>query len=188
MIKMDKLVVGLGNPGAKYEMTRHNIGWLVLDKSKFARELVWKEKFKGLFAIRGSVCFLKPLVYMNLSGESVSLLASFYKLSLEKILVIYDDIDLPFGTMVLRPGGGTAGHNGLKSLVGKFGDNKFNRLRLGVGRPEYGAVADYVLQKFSTDEMNLLPKFLLQASDAVELYLEQGFEQAAAKYSRTSIL
>ena len=185
---MDKLVVGLGNPGIKYEMTRHNIGWLVLDEFQFARELVWKEKFKGRFAVHKNFCFLKPLVYMNLSGESVSLLANFYKIPLEDILVVYDDIDLPFGTMVLKQGGGTAGHNGLKSLVEKLGDNKFNRLRLGVGRPVHGMVSDYVLQKFSMDELSVLPKFLLQAASAVEVYLEKGFEQAAVEYSRKSIL
>ena len=185
---MDKLVVGLGNPGTKYEMTRHNIGWLVLGQSKFAQDLIWKEKFKGLFATRGSACFLKPLVYMNLSGESVSLLTNFYKLSLENILVVYDDIDLPFGSMALKPGGGTAGHNGLKSLVARLGDHRFNRLRMGVGRPLHGSASDYVLQKFSTDELNFLPKFLLQAADAIEVYLEKGFEQAAVQYSRTSIL
>ena len=188
MIEMNKLVVGLGNPGIKYETTRHNIGWLVLDRSELAQKLLWKEKFKGLFATHNNFCFLKPLVYMNLSGESVSLLINFYKLQLEDVLVVYDDIDLPFGTVVLKQGGGTAGHNGLKSLVEKLGDNKFNRLRLGVGRPVYGTVSDYVLQKFSKDELTVLPKFLLQGARAVDLYLEKGFEQAAAEYSRTSIL
>ena len=185
---MDKLVVGLGNPGAKYEMTRHNVGWLVLDQLGFYEELSWREKFKGLFAVRGNICFLKPLVYMNLSGKSVLLLVNFFKLKLEDILVIYDDIDLPFGTIVFKQGGGTAGHNGLRSLVAELGDNKFDRLRLGVGRPEHGSVSDYVLQIFSDEEQVFLPKFLLKAADAVEAYLEKGFQQAAAEYSRVSVL
>ena len=185
---MDNLIIGLGNPGMKYEMTRHNVGWLALDQLNFAEELVWKKKFKGLFAIRGSTCFLKPLVYMNLSGESASLLINFFKLKLENVLVVYDDLDLPFGTMVLKQGGGAAGHNGLKSLVVKLGDNKFNRLRLGIGRPEHGSISDYVLQNFSTKELDSLPRFLLQAANAINVYLEEGFQQAAAEYSKKSIL
>ena len=185
---MDKLVVGLGNPGIRYEMTRHNIGWLALDQLPFYDELSWREKFKGLFATRGDVAFLKPLVYMNLSGESVSLLANFFKIKVEDILVVYDEIDLPFGTMVLKQGGGTAGHNGLKSLVTKLGDKQFDRLRLGVGRPEYGSVSDYVLQSFSSDEEISLPKFLLQAAKAIEVYLEKGFQKAAVEYSKKSFL
>ena len=185
---MDKLIVGLGNPGIRYEMTRHNIGWLALDQLRFYEELVWREKFKGLFAIKKETCFLKPMVYMNLSGESVSLLTNFFKIKVEDILVVYDEIDLPFGTLVLKQGGGTAGHNGLKSLVSKLGDNNFVRLRLGVGRPERGSVADYVLQSFSAEEEVLLPKFLLQASETIETYLEKGFQEAAARYSRKSVL
>ena len=182
------MVVGLGNPGIRYEMTRHNIGWLALDQLRFYEELAWREKFKGLFATRGSVRFLKPMVYMNLSGESVSLLAGFFKIKVEDILVVYDEIDLPFGTLALKQGGGTAGHNGLKSLVSKLGDNNFNRLRLGVGRPVHGSVADYVLQSFSKEEDILLPKFLLQAAEAIETYVEKGFQQAAAEYSKKSVL
>ena len=188
MTYMDNLVVGLGNPGIKHETTRHNIGWLALDQINFAQELAWREKFKGFFAVRKSVCFLKPLVYMNLSGESVSLLVNFFKLKLENVLVVYDDIDIPFGTMVLKRGGGTAGHNGLKSLVSKLGDGKFDRLRLGIGRPQHGSVSDYVLQNFSVDELVFLPKFLCEAANAIDAYLEKGFQQAAAEYSRKSVL
>ena len=185
---MDKLVVGLGNPGIRYEMTRHNIGWLALDQLSYFDELVWREKFKGLFATHGNAGFLKPLVYMNLSGDSVVLMAHFFKIKVEDILVVYDDIDLPFGTMVLKPGGGVAGHNGLKSLVAKLGDNKFNRLRLGVGRPIHGSIADYVLQSFSVEEEVSLPKFLVQAAKAIDAYLEKGFQWAASEYSKKSVL
>ena len=185
---MNRLIVGLGNPGVRYEMTRHNIGWLALDQLHFYEDLRWREKFKGLFATRGNTCFLKPLVYMNLSGESVSLLTDFFKIEVEDILVVYDEIDLPFGTLIFKRGGGTAGHNGLKSLVAKLGDNKFNRLRLGIGRPLHGSVSDYVLQGFSANEETLLPKFLLQAAKAIETYLEKGFQQAAAEHSKKSVL
>ena len=185
---MEKAIIGLGNPGIKYESTRHNIGWMVFERLDCASDLVWREKFKGLFASKGAACFLKPLVYMNLSGESAALLVNFFKLKVEDVLVVYDDVDIPFGTLVLKQGGGTGGHNGLKSLVEKLGGNTFNRLRLGVGRPEHGSMADYVLQKFSSEEQAVLPDFLLQGAKAVGVYLEQGFQTAAAEYSKKSVI
>ena len=116
------------------------------------------------------------------------LLTSFFKIKTEDILVVYDDIDLPFGTLAFKQSGGTGGHNGLKSLVEKLGSNTFSRLRLGVGRPEHGRIADYVLQKFSSDEQTALPEFLSQGAKSIEVYLEDGFQAAAAGYSKKSVV
>ena len=189
---MDDLVVALGNPGRKYQATRHNIGQMALEKVSFYNELVWKEKFKGIYAKidrNGKRTYLlRPLTYMNLSGESVQPLVHFFKIEIENILVVYDEIDLPFGTMVFKQGGGLAGHNGLKSIARLLGESGFNRLRLGIGRPDHGSVADYVLSSFGEDESIVLPKFLELASNAIETYINDGFQEAAGRYSKQSIM
>ena len=125
---MDKLIVGLGNYGTKYESTRHNIGWDIFEYLSFKDRLIWKEKFKGVFAshsVNGvKYHFLKPQTYMNLSGESVAPLCSFFKVKIEDILVLHDELDLPFGTVAFKKGGGLAGHNGLKSTTRRAGEFK----------------------------------------------------------------
>lgn len=189
---MDSLVVGLGNPGREYENTRHNIGWLAIDKLPFARDLSWREKFKGLYAQRSlasgdKAVFLKPHTYMNLSGESARPCADFFKIPATQMLVVQDELDLPFGTLAFKKGGGLAGHNGLKSLAKHFGTQDFVRLRLGIGRPPHGDVSNWVLSGFAGDDGARIDDFLALASQAIELYIDKGFDAAARKFSRASI-
>ena len=125
---------------------------------------------------------------MNRSGESVGKAASYYKVSPEDILIIHDELDLPFGTMAFKRGGGTAGHNGLKSIAGFLGTGDFLRLRLGIGRPTVGEVADFVLSSFSTEEEGPLEKFLLESGRAVETFLKDGLESAMTAYNKKSII
>lgn len=154
------LIVGLGNPGRQYENTRHNVGFMAVDS--IARSLSFSSfsennKFKGEIAtgeaFGDKTILLKPITYMNLSGEAVGAVASYYKIPLEKIVVIHDDIDLKLGDVRIKRGGGHAGHNGLRSIDAHIGKDYF-RIRIGVGRPQDKEdVANYVLQHFSKDEM-----------------------------------
>jgi PTH1 family peptidyl-tRNA hydrolase len=154
------LIVGLGNPGKEYAATRHNVGWMVVDalaeKYGFSP---WVKKHKGLVATGKigdeAIVLLKPQTWMNVSGDSVQPAAKFYKIKPANILVIHDDIDLAFLDLRHKTGGGDAGHNGLKSITQALGP-EYRRLRIGVGRPAYGDVADYVLQKFSKAEAERL--------------------------------
>ncbi|RXJ00910.1 aminoacyl-tRNA hydrolase [Anaerobacillus alkaliphilus] len=176
-----KLIVGLGNPGAKYEDTRHNIGFRVIDElSKTFNIPLKQEKFKGVFGfetINGEKVFLlKPLTYMNLSGESVRPVMDFYKISIDDVVVIYDDLDIPPGKIRLRQKGGHGGHNGIKSLLAHLGTENFKRIRIGVGRPESGvAVANYVLGGFRADERQEVEEAVTQAVKACESWLSQDF-------------
>ena len=189
---MSYLIVGLGNPGNKYEDTRHNIGWKALDNLSFHSRLNYKEKFKGFFAKERfageEVVFLRPQTFMNLSGESVQACSKFFKIPVENILVVYDELDLPYGTMVFKKGGGLAGHNGLKSIASQMGNQNFLRLRLGIGRPQHGNVASYVLSKFSNDEQAVFERYMEMAAEGIESFIDGGFEKAARNYSKKSIL
>jgi len=148
------LFVGLGNPGSTYEMTRHNIGYRVIDYLVSSMETrdISKTSFHGELFRHGILFFLKPTTFMNLSGKSVLPVKQFFKIETEKIVVIHDDIDLPFGAVRFKKGGGNGGHNGLKSIDGNIG-REYIRVRIGVGKPAYqGQVADYVLHPFSKEE------------------------------------
>lgn len=177
------LIVGLGNPGSDYEHTRHNIGFMLLDEcmkrhsvtklssSSFSGELY---KFENHF-------LLKPMTYMNLSGESVVKVKNFYKI--EDVVVIHDDLDLPFGALRFKKGGGHGGHNGLKSIDSHI-SREYIRVRMGIGKPEHkGEVVSYVLGKFSTQEENQLPRFLEHTCDAVEFLLSHSLEETRAKFT-----
>jgi PTH1 family peptidyl-tRNA hydrolase len=152
---MDRaLIVGLGNPGPRYANNRHNVGFMVVDQlARDAGTTVSRAKFKGHYAtanVAGQpVALLKPQTFMNLSGQSVSPARTFFNVPNQGIFVIHDEIDLPYGTVKLKVGGGHAGHNGLRSLIAQLGGRDFVRLRVGVGRPAHGAVADFVLSDFS---------------------------------------
>lgn len=189
---MIKLIVGLGNPGLEYELTRHNIGWLALDALSFESDLNWKDKFKGQYADKSfegeKVFFLKPKTFMNLSGESVQPLCQFFKITPQEILVVYDEIDLPFGQIMFKKGGGLAGHNGLKSIAKCLGTQDFYRLRMGVSRPKHGSVSNWVLGRWSQEEMDQLSPYLDGVSKAFDLLLKNGFERAANKYSKMNFL
>ncbi|MBT3585554.1 MAG: aminoacyl-tRNA hydrolase [Halobacteriovoraceae bacterium] len=188
---MTVLIVGLGNPGREYEDTRHNIGWQVLEYLSFHGGLVWKEKFKGLYAqtefAGQKVYLLKPHTYMNLSGESVLPLMQFFKVEKSELLVAQDEIDLPFGSIQLKNGGGLAGHNGLKSIASKLGGQDFYRIRLGVGRPVHGDVSSWVLSKYNNDDAILLEKFLKEGAKAIEAFIEKGFDSAQRSYSNKKV-
>ena len=187
---MSWLIVGLGNYGKQYEKTRHNIGFRVVENLDFS--LTWKEKFKGLLAIETQkseqIIFLKPMTYMNLSGESVQPCAHFFKIPPAQIVVVYDEIDLPFGMMKMKTGGGLAGHNGLKSIAEKLGTNDFKRLRMGIDRPVQGSVSNYVLSAFSGAEEESLENFLEVGRKAVVAIINKGFEKAANEFSRNRIM
>ena len=189
---MTKLVIGLGNPGREYEETRHNIAWLLFERLSFRDKLIWKEKFKGLFCVMTlfdeQTVFLKPQTYMNLSGESVRPAMDFFKVGLEDILVVHDEIDLPFGTVHLKSGGGLAGNNGLKSINQHLGTKEFKRLRMGVGRPQFGDVSSHVLGQFGPEEKPLLDDFNDLGARALESYLKIGFQKAQNKFSKKTVI
>lgn len=189
---MIKLIVGLGNPGAEYELTRHNVAWIVLDTHPELSRNNWKEKFKGLysdFSFKGEKIYaLKPHTYMNLSGESVGPLCKFFKIKPEEIIVIQDEIDLPFGQIHFKKGGGLAGHNGLKSISQHLGTNEYYRLRVGVGRPQHGSVSSWVLSKFPSDQDTELSIVMEKTNEALKLFLEQGFKKASTEYNKKNLL
>jgi PTH1 family peptidyl-tRNA hydrolase len=176
-----KLIVGFGNPGSQYENTRHNIGFKVIDElSRRWNVPLTQSKFKGIYAIahksREKVILLKPLTYMNLSGESIEALMDYYDIELEDLVVIYDDLDLPVGKIRLRQKGSAGGHNGVKSTISHVGTQIFNRIRIGIDRPTNGmSVPDYVLSRFSTAEQPDLTDAVQRSADACENWLEKPF-------------
>lgn len=186
-----KLIVGLGNPGQKYEATRHNVGFMAVDA--LARKLgasFGASKYRGEVAeIRHSahdkVFLLKPQTFMNLSGESAAPLASFYKIAPADILAVYDDLDLPPGRLRLAAKGGAGGHNGVKSLIQCLGTQDFPRLKIGIGRPLHPGheVVDYVLQKFPKEERERIEKTLSICVEALEAFLADGIEKAMNAYN-----
>jgi len=187
--KANTLIVGLGNPGLAYRHNRHNIGFMVADVLAQKLEIPLKRvKFKaqiGNGKIEGiPVIIAKPLTYMNNSGEAVAPLVHYFKVPLERLLVIHDDMDLPLGTLRMRPNGGSAGHNGMLSIFDKLGTNAIPRLRVGIGRPP-GRMdpADYVLQDFSKSEEELLNMVIAQACEAVLAFITTGLEKAMNTYN-----
>jgi PTH1 family peptidyl-tRNA hydrolase len=179
----DLLVAGLGNPGREYARNRHNVGWLVVDELARRHDGAWRGKFNGKLAeirIDGhKVALLKPETYMNDSGRSVQAAMKFFKLEPDAVLVVHDEIDLPPARLQARLGGGTAGHNGLRSIASHLGTPDFLRLRVGVGRPDRGdrrKPADYVLSDFEPHED--AERLVGAAADAVELLDAEGLEAA----------
>ncbi|MCA9525750.1 MAG: aminoacyl-tRNA hydrolase [Myxococcales bacterium] len=173
------LVVGLGNPGPRYAGNRHNVGFMVVDRLADGAGLpLSRTRFSGRYAagnLEGKpAALLEPDTFMNLSGKSVSAARSFFNVEVGNILVIHDELDLPFGTIRLKVGGGHAGHNGLRSIVAQLGTADFVRLRVGIGRPQHGAVSDFVLADFSREEREWLPDLLDRGVDAVRLALRDG--------------
>jgi PTH1 family peptidyl-tRNA hydrolase len=160
-----KLFVGLGNPGVEYIKTRHNIGAVLVEK--IAQNLHFQKKFNSLICVNNGMILAMPQTYMNRSGEAIEQICRFYKLNLANIYVAHDDIDLQLGKIKIKIGGGSGGHNGLKSIDQHIGAN-YIRIRLGVGRPQYGNVADYVLQNFRQDELSLVEKMLDFISNNIE--------------------
>ncbi len=192
-----RLVAGLGNPGQEYAQTRHNAGFMVLQRlaDRHAR-LHWKMDHNGLLAVLGSgdnrLLLLKPMTFMNLSGTAIQAAMRFYGLSIDELLVVVDDIALPCGTLRLRPGGSSGGHNGLASVerslaslaapAGKTGRD-YARLRIGIDSPGRIPMDQYVLGRFSADQQNLLEPALNQAADAVQCWADFGLTAAMNRFN-----
>jgi PTH1 family peptidyl-tRNA hydrolase len=183
------VIVGLGNPGREYRDTRHNIGFMVIDRLcrvmgiRLAR--VQSKALMGVGILEGKKLVLgKPQTYMNLSGQSVSGLLRFYKTPLDQLLVTHDDLDLPLGTIRLRPGGGSAGQRGMASIIQQLGTQDFARLRMGIGRPP-GRMdpAAFVLQKFTPAEQDLVDQVLDRAMAAVRTFLTEGLDAAMNQHN-----
>ena len=184
------LVVGLGNPGGKYENTRHNVGFLVADElGERGRFPIQRLKFKALTntaEIGGqSVLVMKPTTYMNLSGEAVGEAARFYKIAPDHVLVISDDVSLPVGKLRIRTGGSAGGHNGLKSIIQHLGSDQFPRLKVGVGgkpHPDYD-MADWVLGKLQGEDKKIMDDAVKRAADAIECLLKDGPQKAMNRFN-----
>lgn len=187
--KLMKMIIGLGNPGKQYEKTRHNIGFHVIDELVDRLQApAMQSKFNGMYTVvhrpEGKVMLVKPLTYMNLSGECVRPLMDYYDVAVEDIVVIYDDLDFSPGEIRLRQKGSAGGHNGMKSLIAHFGTDQFKRIRMGIGRPIGGMkVSDYVLSTFSKEESPLIEETVKKSADACEEWLKVPFLEVMNKYN-----
>lgn len=212
-----KLIIGLGNPGGEYKDTRHNIGFMVVEK--LAKELgteapIWeeKEKFKSVVARIGDILLVKPIIFMNNSGLAVTSIVNFYKLKPDNVWVIHDDIDLPLGKIRIRTGGGSAGHNGVESIIKELKSDVFVRFRMGIGRGKlfghiskdardvdehfhkekrafsqnrmyHQSVVDFVLSRFSQGEAGSLKHLIKNGSEAVRIALSEGIDRAMTRFN-----
>jgi PTH1 family peptidyl-tRNA hydrolase len=187
------LIIGLGNPGKRYEKTRHNIGFMALEKLAAQWEIDLKQKsfdaFWGKGVIAGhNILLAEPQTFMNLSGTAVRQLQSFFKTDISNLIVIHDDLDLPFGSIRLKQGGGTAGHKGLASIESNLGTSGFMRVRLGIGKPvDKSRIEGYVLEPFRKEEQSVLPDVLGRAADASAEIILNGLQQAISKYQTKNI-
>lgn len=179
-----KLIVGLGNPGKEYEKTRHNVGFGFLDY--YLGDVSFKEKDSALFYeknINGEkVIFLKPLTYMNESGRAVRKYADYYKVNIDDILVIYDDMDFEVGSFKIKKSGSAAGHNGIKSIINNLGTEDFKRVRIGIGRSKSDKV-NYVLGKFSKEDLESINKVYQKISKVIDDFVVLDFEKLMSKYN-----
>jgi len=185
------LIAGLGNPGRQYARTRHNAGFMVLDRlaDRWRVSLALKKKFQARVALLdrdGSRLLLcQPETFMNASGEAVKAISAFYRVAPESILTVVDDADLPLGEIRLRPQGSSGGHHGLESIEQHLGTREFPRLRVGIGRQESAVreITDYVLSQFGPDEAELLEKVLTRSCDQIECWLSDGILQAMNRFN-----
>jgi PTH1 family peptidyl-tRNA hydrolase len=183
------LIVGLGNPGKEYAQSRHNVGFMVLDRLAERNGVLFTRYEQKAFVVKialeqGTLILAKPQTYMNLSGQSVGALVRFYKIPPERLMIVYDDIDLPFGTLRMRPGGSSGGHKGMQSILDRLGRQDIPRLRVGVGRPSGSkAAATYVLNEFSSRERLDLPLILDRAAQAVLDWSNFGLVEAMNRHN-----
>jgi len=185
------MVVGLGNPEPRYLRNRHNVGFMVVDRIADGAEITWRNsnRFSAAMAIGAlggeQAVLVKPMTFMNLSGQAVAPIAHFYRVPAEQMVVIHDDVDLELGRLKLKQGGGDGGHNGLRSISELLGSSDYHRVRFGVGRPEFGEVADYVLSDFTADEQDLLKTEVKRAAKAVQAVIKRGIKEAMNRFNRT---
>ena len=185
-----KLVVGLGNPGPRYQDTRHNVGFAAVDLLAKRHGLQWESAPRGIEALvanwrMGGAILAKPLTFMNLSGGAVVGLLQFYKIEQADLLVIVDEAQLETGRLRIRPEGSAGGHNGLKSMIASLGTNVFPRMRIGVGRGDTRRdLADHVLAKFEPEERSVIDDAIGRAADAAELFITDGVSAAMNRYNR----
>jgi PTH1 family peptidyl-tRNA hydrolase len=186
------LIVGLGNPGKEYAETRHNVGFRTVDELARRHGLKWEkprlkaEQARGVIA-GVDVVLAKPQTYMNLSGTSVAQLVRWYKVPLDRLLIIHDDMDLPFGQLRLRGEGSAGGQNGLASVIEQLRTNAIPRLRIGINRPQWGDPRDYVLTRFGKGQAAELPALLGRAADAAETWLAEGLIMAMNKFNQSVV-
>jgi PTH1 family peptidyl-tRNA hydrolase len=183
---MKKLVVGLGNPGRKYKNSKHNIGFMAVDHYAKNKKLKLKRKpsFNGEICEYGDLILLKPLTYMNLSGLSVRKVIDYYKIDLDNVLIIYDDVDLPFSKLRLRYQGGAGGHNGLKSIIDHLNSQQFNRIRFGIDKSDRIDMKDYVLSDFSKTELKTLLDELITIDTIIDDFkTDMDFNDIMTKYN-----
>jgi PTH1 family peptidyl-tRNA hydrolase len=193
-----KLIVGLGNPGAKYDGTRHNAGFAAIDRLAGRHHIAWEGAPRGTEALIGrwrrstsltadaeDAVLAKPLTFMNLSGAAVLGLLQFYKIELSALLVIVDEVQLETGRIRIRPSGSAGGHNGLKSIIATLGTDQFPRMRIGVGRGDGRRdLADHVLARFEPDERAVVDEAILRAAEAVDMFIGEGLSAAMNRYNR----
>lgn len=180
-----KLIVGLGNPGKEYENTRHNIGFMVVDK--YLDNPTWQSKFKAKFTSLiindEKVLFVKPETYMNLSGESIRDFVNFYKIKIDDILIIHDDLDLPFGTYRLKTNSSSGGHNGIKSIINCLGTNSFARLKIGISHNANGDTKDFVLGKLSKEQLESLDSLYPKFNNIINAFLKENINKVMNDYN-----
>lgn len=184
-----KLIIGLGNPGKDYEKTRHNIGFEVVDVLAEQWGIALNQaKHKGLYGVGyvggNKVILLKPMTYMNLSGESIRAVMDYFKVDIEDIIILYDDLDLEVGRVRLRQKGSAGGHNGIKSSIAHLGTDQFNRIKIGIGRPQNGmSVTNHVLGRFQAEEWIGLQPVIKKCADACTAFLDKPFLQVMNDYN-----
>ena len=180
-----KLIVGLGNIGEKYCFTRHNAGFMVLDKLAVDKGFSFREesKLKCFLAKIGDIIYIKPTTFMNLSGEAVRAVMDYYKIDVKDLLILYDDIALDLGRMRFRANGSDGGHNGIKSIIKHVGTKEFDRLKIGIGPQPNIPSENYVLQNFPKEQLEELKEVLKRADEAIEFYLENGIQKAQNKFN-----
>jgi PTH1 family peptidyl-tRNA hydrolase len=186
------MIVGLGNVGSKYAGTRHNLGFEVVDElaRRFqapAPRARFDARVQEVHVGGDRVILVAPTTMMNNSGHAVAQLANWYKLSSSDMLVIYDELDLAFGKLRLRPSGGAGGHNGVRSVIEQLGRDDFPRLRIGVGRPTSGSTISYLLSRFSVEQRQYVPEIVALAADAAEYWLRHDLDAAMNEYNRRSV-
>jgi len=185
-----KIIVGLGNPGIRYRMSRHNIGFQVVDRlAQISHLSIHTKRFKSLYGTgridSQQVILAKPITYMNRSGEAVKKATDFFQLGLEDLVVVHDDMDLPFGTLRFKRRGGDGGHQGLRSIIELTGENNFLRLKVGIGRPPQGMdPAEYVLKAFDKIEQDHLDLTLSQAAESLRVMLSEGLQMAMNQFQK----